>query len=343
MVCGNCDWEPLDAYEYHKGSDADRLSEYVALRYRVLFEVWCLEMDFLTLTVVLCRRCGFLTYSPRPDAAEVDAKYRFLQLHERHIGGQSANAQAARLDRRRGKRICKLVEGHLRSRGGARVLDFGGGDGKLLTEFCERGYECFLVDYNRSPLAGIRRLGDTLDDLTGAESFDVVICSHVLEHLAEPAHVLKRLTGLLRPEGLLYAEVPFQLSRRGIPISDDPVTHINFFNLINFSALCQSSGLGLLSASKMVSTYDSTKLEALVVLASNRIMPTALQLGAGVRESSRFLAMSPLSELYSQVRIGQFPTRAQALHGFRTAIRRFTTRLRSRADQRDPPPANGRV
>jgi hypothetical protein len=34
-----------------------------------------LEEDYVELTTELCRGCGFITYSPRPSGADVEAKY----------------------------------------------------------------------------------------------------------------------------------------------------------------------------------------------------------------------------------------------------------------------------
>ena len=104
------------------------------------------------------------------------------------IGGQSAKRRTVRWDRQRSEHIYRAVARGLRDRqNGAtlRILDFGGGDGKLLSGFRRRGHDCYLVDYNLQPLTGIEKLGDTLDDLDDGETFDVVLCSHVLEHVAE--------------------------------------------------------------------------------------------------------------------------------------------------------------
>ncbi len=40
------------------------------------------------------------------------------------------------------------------------------------------------------------------------ESFDIVVCSEVLEHLYDPAHCLDELTRILKKSGVLYITVP---------------------------------------------------------------------------------------------------------------------------------------
>ena len=110
-------------------------------------------------------------------------------------------------------------------------LDFGGGDGKLLAPFVDAGHDCYLVDYNTEPLPGVKKLADTLDGVD--DTFDAIICSHVLEHVADPLGTLRDLRARLRPGGRIYAEVPSEVWR-GIPIERDPVTHVNFFTVASF-------------------------------------------------------------------------------------------------------------
>ena len=61
---------------------------------------------------------------------------------------------------------------------------------------------------------------DALADLRGP--FDTVLCLDVLEHLADPAGVLRSLHGLVRPGGYLQVSVPnaqalFAGARSGFP------------------------------------------------------------------------------------------------------------------------------
>jgi SAM-dependent methyltransferase len=290
-----------------EATDHGELADYFALRQRVLFEVWFPGSEQVELRSVLCGGCGFMTYLPRPSTQDIEAKYRFLQIHEKSIGGQSSNPLAARWDRGRSERMYRSVSRSFASgHNGAslRILDFGGGDGKLLSSFVERGYACYLVDYNPQPRAGIEKLGDTLDDLEHDASFDVVLCSHVLEHVAEPCAVIDRLARRLRDGGVFYGEVPFEIWK-GIPIERDPVTHVNFFNLPNLMAVTQRSGLGIVSARKRMSTYDVWRIEALAVVAQKGRPSRTVPLEAGVNETRKRLGPSPWAVLDRRVRFRQ--------------------------------------
>ena len=56
----------------------------------------------------------------------------------------------------------------------------------------------FELDVNR--LESLAALPDA--------AYDAVICSHVLEHLAEPYHVVAALAAKVRPGGVIFVEVP---------------------------------------------------------------------------------------------------------------------------------------
>jgi SAM-dependent methyltransferase len=54
---------------------------------------------------------------------------------------------------------------------------------------------------------------DLVSDITAIPSpdasFDVVLCSEVLEHVPEPTHALDEFTGLLKPDGVMILTAPF--------------------------------------------------------------------------------------------------------------------------------------
>jgi 2-polyprenyl-3-methyl-5-hydroxy-6-metoxy-1,4-benzoquinol methylase len=47
-----------------------------------------------------------------------------------------------------------------------------------------------------------------LEDFESEIQYDTIIMSHVLEHIAQPATVLKRIYNLLKPDGVFVVSVP---------------------------------------------------------------------------------------------------------------------------------------
>ena len=111
------------------------------------------------------------------------------------------------------------------------VLDFGAGIGSQLLPFVERGCLCTHVDvggvmmkyaawrYDRYADASFRPTIDPIslkDDYMTAgvpelkgRTFDLVICTEVLEHVVEPEKLVAMLSDLVKPGGLCVATVSF--------------------------------------------------------------------------------------------------------------------------------------
>jgi SAM-dependent methyltransferase len=72
--------------------------------------------------------------------------------------------------------------------------------------------------------------------------FDLVLMSHVLEHLEAPWDELDAIVAVMAPEGALFLEAPNESGNRGLPI-DDNRSHVHFFSLRSLSHLLSAKGL----------------------------------------------------------------------------------------------------
>lgn len=305
-VCGAVEWTILDRASVRR--DAPISNEpAVALRRRVLFEVWLPGQEEITLTTVCCGQCGFVSYTPRPTEADVAAKYRFLQATEIDIGGQKGTPREQTMDRGRAERIFGVITRHVQ-KPRLRVLDFGGGNGKLLAPFLEQGHDCDLIDYSLKPLPGVRKIADTLEEDTSGRCYDAIICSHVLEHVGNPGNVVSRLGARLAEKGVLYGEVPCDLWE-DLNISTDPVTHINFFSLESFRSLFIHRGLHVLESASRLGTYSDAELDVIIVIAGWHGPPSeAAGAKRAVALTRSWLHPSLLAKVKRRWRFGQMPT-----------------------------------
>lgn len=135
-----------------------------------------------------------------------------------------------------------------------KVLDVGCGAGDNAALVEARGFRCEVFGITRSPAeAEIARrylqhcwvfdVEDGVPEELGKHTFDVLMFSHVMEHLRNPSTVLARLTKLLDPGGVVLIAVPnvlfwrqrvqFLLGRfeyQAAGIMD--VTHLRFFTFL---------------------------------------------------------------------------------------------------------------
>lgn len=102
-----------------------------------------------------------------------------------------------------------------RYRRGTRALEVGPGSGVYLPLLCELFEQVVATDVEREFLTqapDLPNLSLVEDDIqaTALEpaSFDLVLCSEVIEHLRDPAAALASIRRLLRPGGVLVLSTP---------------------------------------------------------------------------------------------------------------------------------------
>jgi len=102
---------------------------------------------------------------------------------------------------------------------GGSILDIGCSSGGFLNCLKGDSWELYGVEASLPTAERARALtgaevfaGDIADANFPANSFDVITCSDVLEHLYEPQEVLRKVYKWLKPNGIFYVFVPNILS-----------------------------------------------------------------------------------------------------------------------------------
>lgn len=164
--------------------------------------------------VVICLVCGLVQTNPRMTAAAYREYYNceYRLLHDRESTAREAFAR----ERRRGHRIVRFLDhgGFLSGAGSRFAVEVGCGAGGVLAALRGRGFEVQGLDLAVDRLEhGRRRHGlqlepGSLGEVTLARRPDLVIYSHVLEHVLDIGAELSRLREVLAPGGVIYVEVP---------------------------------------------------------------------------------------------------------------------------------------
>ncbi len=171
----------------------------------------------LPIRALLCEGCGLVRIDPYFDEASIAA---FYQHDYRGIYTEAWADPEDYFERQqwRGRRVREWLAEHVDGRP-RRVLEVGCGAGGVLDAFREAGCEVAGCDYGAEMLEVGRRHGLELVE-GGAEALlpfapaDLVILSHVVEHLRDPIAVLRQVTALLGERGRIYIEVPGVLTIR---------------------------------------------------------------------------------------------------------------------------------
>jgi SAM-dependent methyltransferase len=296
-VCGSADWTTIGRRTY-RPIEGGKASAYVRKRLDVLFHVWNDDASEATLSSVLCRRCGFVCYTPRPEEEDIARKYAFLAAD---ATTQHEISQELASDDDRSQALYKRVSQHLSPN--AAVLDFGGGNGRLMRAFLAHGLSCSLIDFPGRKIPGLVYLGSRLSDIEDGRKFDLIVCSHVLEHLADPYKAAHALRSYLARGGVFYVEVPLEIWRKA-PLPIEPVTHVNYFTVGSLRILLERAGFDVFSCGEGGYTTEDGEpglaVRALAGLA--REETTEIHYGPALADTLRLLQPSLFHQMVRAIK-----------------------------------------
>jgi SAM-dependent methyltransferase len=109
-----------------------------------------------------------------------------------------------------GELLSRLLLTHHVTLQGQSVLDLACGLGGYALALRDSGARVVGVDYDPpTELANIPLLkADALQLPLASETFDVVICASLIEHVPDPARLLEEVRRILRPGGMAYLSFP---------------------------------------------------------------------------------------------------------------------------------------
>lgn len=177
-----------------------------------------------------CRGCGLLALDPLPSIEEIAAFYppayfarlesprrnldkQINRLAIRYYYGVASRGRSRVMRRLFAALSGRVLAGILPPHGAARLLDIGCGPGAVLDTYRQLGWEVAGIDQSADAVArargrGLRvHHGDVFDAPFAAE-FDVVLLSHVIEHVRDPIAVLARAAIFIAPDGKIVILTP---------------------------------------------------------------------------------------------------------------------------------------
>ena len=166
---------------------------------------------------VLCRDCGFMYTNPRPSAEQMRHYYSDASSASGSVYHSLAHgSRLPDLTIERAQFIASRVAAHVPAQHG-RLLDIGCSFGDLLSELNLPGWQKVGLEPSSSATQIARDRGlDVFDgdiETTGiaSEAYDVVVCISALEHVWDLPLALEKISKAVKPEGLVFIEVPDSL------------------------------------------------------------------------------------------------------------------------------------
>lgn len=251
-------------------------------------------------TVVASADCGFV-YADTPGTS-VDYARHYAEFSHYEDPSIATGGGEQAFDRRRLAATAVWIAEHVPTC--ARVLDIGCGNGGLLQALRERGFSALAgMDPSQACVAHLQAHGLTafqgwLGELPPVEDqFDLVILSHVLEHLLAPRHALSSLRNLLTPAGRIYVETPDAdryAEFPSVPWYYFDSEHINHFDRASLDNLARASGFKTeASGNKTMLVQGDHEYPAVFALLSSTDSPAAIQLDeTGHRAVATYVAQS---------------------------------------------------
>lgn len=244
-----------------------------------------------------CSRCGLRFAHPLPTDEEL-ARY-----YQGFLYRKPTARCIPRLVARRKRHLVTLFGPPIRSSPGKRFLDFGGGTGITHQAAHQLGLDAYFQDIDEQAIAFVRESFGVPDDhvLIGDSAdtplrFAYVLADNVIEHVPDPAGMLRALHALLAPGGTLVIKTPHAASgellfyptialfgytrmairhnglRRGLAMltsrrtwTCDPPRHLYAFSAAGLRALAQLAGVP--ESQVAISHYHNPLFEYSLVVA----------------------------------------------------------------------------
>jgi SAM-dependent methyltransferase len=210
---------------------------------------------FLNLKIMKCNNCGMHFLNPRLNQRSLNFFYN--NIYRGNFDLKNKNKIFER-GRRRGKYIYEYILNNLKKNDIKSVFEIGCGYGGILDYFKEKNIRVVgsekdqnIISFAKEKQLDIRNGELEVFDIN--EKCDLIILSHILEHIDNPKKFLKEIEKLLKPKGFIYIEVPGienpKIIKRNYSIQ---VGHLYYFTKATLSNLFDNKEYNLVHSNDII-------------------------------------------------------------------------------------------
>ena len=217
---------------------------------------------------VLCLNCGLIRENPRisKDTIEIFYEKHYRDLKNlsfskiKQINNQEYLEQTYNKEIERGKMIFNYIKKYTLLKTGL-IFDFGTGTGGILKSFKDAGFEIYGVDINEDFLnygvkKGLNLKKGSIDELKNyPKKANLIIASHILEHLHDLENYLKELRECLEEDGYLIVLLPglmnIQYHEENL-LSLFVIEHLYYFTLQTLTKILIDNGFRFVNGNEEI-------------------------------------------------------------------------------------------
>lgn len=222
--------------------------------------------------IVFCKNCGLIRANPRISEETTnffyEKFYRNLYFSSSDFHLKAHKKLVFEREYMRGKKHLEFIKNAIPLQKGV-VFDLGASTGGMLKAFEEEGYEVFGVDLNEEYLEygisrGINLKKGSIKELKMyPKKANIIIATHVIEHLHNPGNYLSELRVCLEDDGYLYVVLPSSLTPHktfGHFLPFFVIEHLFYFNLKTLSKIMGENRFQLIKGTeKIQSLFQKTE------------------------------------------------------------------------------------
>ncbi|MDY0313543.1 MAG: class I SAM-dependent methyltransferase [Bacteroidales bacterium] len=219
----------------------------------------------------ICKDCGFVYVSPRM-TEESYAEFYNNEYRKLYVGENIASEKFYEDQVFRGKRIFQFINSHYElNNKKLDILEVGCGAGGILSVFKENGHNITGIDLGEEYLNygkekhKLNLIKTSLKDIDENYKADIIIYSHVFEHILNLEKELNTIKEHLKENGIIYIEVP------GIKYVHKTYemnflkylqnAHVYHFSLNSLSRILQKNNFNLVYGDEQIRTIFKLKID----------------------------------------------------------------------------------
>ncbi len=202
--------------------------------------------------MLICKNCGLVFQNPQPDSKTLADIYSYA------FRAKSPSEKYFRIIYPDAKEKIQWLKNYLPSTKRCKVLDIGSAAGILLNMFKKNQWDTFgiepslsFAEYSRSKYELKVKTGLFQEAIFPGINFDLVVISHVLEHISDPINFLKAVAKKIKEDGYLFVEVP-DIRRPKIKVlysSFFAATHLFLFSPNTLAMVLAKAGFRIIAQS----------------------------------------------------------------------------------------------